>query len=135
MHGRATFLAIYQALLGSEFRPFDPYQGNYIHTNAGVIPTFDQAHPISMDISDVNYHGGIEVADTGNQGTSEIFATVPSGDAGLAHQTADMGGRVVVWGDEWITFDSDWQGFADVQQFWSQMIGWVKPQDFCGLPQ
>ena len=26
---------------------------------------------------------------------SEIFATVPSGDAGLAHQTADMGGRVL----------------------------------------
>ena len=27
--GRATFLADYQALLGSEFRPFDPYQSNY----------------------------------------------------------------------------------------------------------
>ena len=27
--GRAMFLADYQALLGSEFRPFDPYQGNY----------------------------------------------------------------------------------------------------------
>lgn len=28
-YGRATFLADYQALLGSEFRPFDPYQSNY----------------------------------------------------------------------------------------------------------
>jgi hypothetical protein len=27
--GRAQFLADYQALLGSEFRPFDPYQSNY----------------------------------------------------------------------------------------------------------
>ena len=29
VHGRVSFLADYQALLGSEFRPFDPYQGNY----------------------------------------------------------------------------------------------------------
>ena len=28
--GRATFVIDYQALLGSEFRPFDPYQGNYL---------------------------------------------------------------------------------------------------------
>ena len=29
VHGRVTFLADYQAVLGSEFRPFDPYQSNY----------------------------------------------------------------------------------------------------------
>ncbi len=27
--GRATILADYEALLGNQFRPFDPYQGNY----------------------------------------------------------------------------------------------------------
>ena len=110
------------------------YTGGYVHTQAGVIPTFDQMHPVSMGVTDVNFHGGIVPTDTGNQGSSVIFATVPSGDAGLAHETA-MGGRVIVWGDEWITFDSDWQGYADVQKFWSQMVGWAKPQDFCGSPQ
>src|SRR3990170_4410457 len=29
VQGRLTFLADYQALLGEEFRPFDPYQSNY----------------------------------------------------------------------------------------------------------
>ncbi len=29
MHGRITLLADYQALLGEEFRPFDPYQSTY----------------------------------------------------------------------------------------------------------
>jgi hypothetical protein len=110
------------------------YVGGYVHTNVGVTPIFDQAHPISENITDVNYHGGILMTDNGNQGTSEIFATVQSGDAGLAHETA-MGGRVVVWGDEWLTFDSDWQGFVDVQQFWAQMISWVKPQSYCQSPQ
>ena len=28
--GRVTFIGDYQALLGSEFRPFDPYQSNYL---------------------------------------------------------------------------------------------------------
>jgi hypothetical protein len=33
--GRASFLADYQALLGSQFRPFDPYQSNYLLEASG----------------------------------------------------------------------------------------------------
>ena len=33
--GRATFLSDYQALLGSEFRAFDPYQSNYLLEASG----------------------------------------------------------------------------------------------------
>jgi hypothetical protein len=108
------------------------YVGGYFGN--AVIPTFDQNHPISQGIFDVNFAGGIEPRDTGNQGTSEVFATYQMLSAGLAHQTM-MGGRVIVWGDEWITFDSDWQGFADVQQFWVNMVDWARPQDFCVVPQ
>ncbi|MQA28265.1 MAG: hypothetical protein GEU82_00290 [Luteitalea sp.] len=35
--GRATFLVDYQALLGHEFRPFDPYQSNYLLEAAGSV--------------------------------------------------------------------------------------------------
>lgn len=35
--GRMTFLADYQALLGDEFRPFDPYQSNYYLAVSGSI--------------------------------------------------------------------------------------------------
>ncbi|MCY1059727.1 hypothetical protein [Nannocystis sp. SCPEA4] len=108
------------------------YQGGYF--GDGVTPTFDQNHPISMGIIDVNFAGGIAPADTGNQGTSEVFATYQGTNAGLAHQTAGQGGRVIVWGDEWITFDSDWIGYADVQDFWVNMFAWAKPKDFCGQP-
>ena len=87
---------------------------------------------LSVDV-DVNYIGGVAPADLEDQGTSEVFATVPMGDAGLAHETA-TGGRVVVWGDEWVTFDSDWVGFADVQLFWTQVFAWARPQEFCALP-
>jgi len=30
VHGRVGFIGDYQALLGSEYRPFDPYQSNYL---------------------------------------------------------------------------------------------------------
>ena len=105
-----------------------PYFGN------AVIPAFDQNHPVSQGIVDVNFAGGIEPKDNGKQGTSAVFATTQMKNAGLAHETA-MGGRVIVWGDEWITFDSDWQGFADVQAFWVNMVDWARPQDFCVIPQ
>jgi hypothetical protein len=36
-YGRATFVGDYQALLGSEFRPFDPYQSNYLLEASGSI--------------------------------------------------------------------------------------------------
>ena len=108
------------------------YVGDYFGN--AVIPTFDPNHPVSQGIVDVNFAGGIEPRDNGNQGTSKVFATWQAKNAGLAHQTA-MGGRVIVWGDEWITFDSDWQGFADVQDFWVNMVDWARPQDFCVVPQ
>ena len=36
-NGRVSFLADYQALLGSEFRPFDPYQSNYLLEASGSV--------------------------------------------------------------------------------------------------
>jgi hypothetical protein len=36
-NGRASFLADYQAILGSELRPFDPYQSNYLLEASGSV--------------------------------------------------------------------------------------------------
>ncbi|MBL9102975.1 MAG: hypothetical protein JNL82_18670 [Myxococcales bacterium] len=109
------------------------YVGPYFGNN--VIPVFDQNHPIGMGIVDVNFQGGIEPVDMGNQGVSAVFSTIQNQTAGLAHQTAMNGGRVIVWGDEWITFDAVWQGYVDVEDFWVNMFDWVRPQDICASPQ
>jgi hypothetical protein len=37
VYGRTTFVADYQALLGNEYRPFDPYQSNYLLEAASSI--------------------------------------------------------------------------------------------------
>jgi hypothetical protein len=57
VHGRATFLADYQAMLGEEFRPFDPNQGNYTleaATSARLpeVEVFVVLHHVSRHISD-----------------------------------------------------------------------------------
>jgi hypothetical protein len=54
--GRATFLADYQALLGSEFRPFDPYQSNYLLEASGSVFAGDTE--VAAVLSHVSRHLG-----------------------------------------------------------------------------
>ena len=54
--GRATFLADYQALLGSEYRPFDPYQSNYLLEASGSY--FAGKTEIAAVLSHISRHLG-----------------------------------------------------------------------------
>jgi hypothetical protein len=56
-HGRGVFYANYQAVLGEEFRPFDPSQGNYVlgglaTGRAGALEVTGQFHHESRHLSD-----------------------------------------------------------------------------------
>ena len=46
-------------------------------------------------------------------------------------------GHVVVWGDEWITYDSQWQSVQDqqVERFWLNIFKWLSPPHVCQVPQ
>lgn len=59
--GRATFLANYQAILGDEFRHFDPNQGNYILLGTGSMRTE------YAEVSGVFYHQSRHLADRANR--------------------------------------------------------------------
>ena len=59
--GRATFVANYQAILGDEFRHFDPNQGNYILSGSSSLRT---AGP---EIAGVFYHQSRHLADRANR--------------------------------------------------------------------
>jgi hypothetical protein len=54
--GRASFLADYQALLGSEFRPFDPYQSNYLLEASGSV--FVGSTEVAGVLSHISRHFG-----------------------------------------------------------------------------
>ena len=44
-------------------------------------------------------------------------------------------GRVFVWGDEWITYSSEWTLHPDYQvdQFWVNIVKWLSPPRDCRL--
>jgi hypothetical protein len=71
----------------------------------------------------------------------------PDGSAGLtlardaSHHVALQAGQpedghVVVWGDEWITYDSQWRAVHDqqVERFWLNILKWTSPSQVCQVP-
>jgi hypothetical protein len=54
--GRASFLADYQALLGGEYRPFDPYQSNYLLEASGSL--FIGKNEVAAVLSHISRHLG-----------------------------------------------------------------------------
>lgn len=88
-------------------------------------------HPIAMGAQTVQIYGGWRVV-----GAGEVFVR-PQGEPNNSFGTAaGVGmGDAIVFSDEWISFDSEWQAIPEVPVFWSNMIKWVGPKDFCFDPQ
>jgi hypothetical protein len=85
------------------------------------------AHPVTMGVSNINTDNGVEPA---GGGTTLALTQ----DGGIALQvTQASAGRAVVWGDEWITYDSEWQDVQDqqVELFWLNILKWLSPPDTC----
>ena len=59
--GRATFVANYQAILGDEFRHFDPNQGNYILSGTASL------RARGVEVAGVFYHQSRHLADRDNR--------------------------------------------------------------------
>ena len=58
--GRASFVANYQAILGDEFRHFDPNQGNYILAGSASL------RAMQVELAGVFYHQSRHLADRAN---------------------------------------------------------------------
>jgi hypothetical protein len=52
---------------------------------------------------------------------------------GLAQELGT--GRAFVWGDEWVTFDSEWTKIPEIQQFWVNVFSWLGPRTSCIVPK
>jgi hypothetical protein len=96
---------------------------------SGFVTTW-KPHPISMGLTSINTQNGVEPA-----GMGTTLAT-GQGDR-LALQISEVGqGKVVVWGDEWITYDSEWQDVTNqqVELFWVNILKWLSPAKVCQVP-
>jgi hypothetical protein len=88
-------------------------------------------HPVTDQVMNIYSANGVEP--DGAKGTT------------LAHDASQRvalqvvqahSGRVVVWGDEWITYDSQWQAVKDqqVERFWLNIFKWLSPPTTCQVP-
>ena len=91
-------------------------------------------HPVSEGITSVTFLGGfyIDSKDDG-VGQNTVVGTLPAGPVAVAQVRAD--GKLFIWGDEWIEFDSEWKNIPQIKQLWVNILGWLSPAKFCSLPQ
>ena len=100
----------------------------------------------------LNLDGNIEnwIDHPVTQGVEKIFTAngvEPDGRAGLtlardgfdrvALQVSQSDeARLFVWGDEWITYKSQWEAQADqqVERLWLNALSWLSPPQSCQLP-
>jgi len=94
VHGRATFVLDYQAILGSEFRPFDPYQSNYLLEAIGTA-RLPAAVEVGLILNHVSRHLGDRfkrVAVAENSLGLRVWKNVALGGAGARPTTLALRG-------------------------------------------
>lgn len=76
-------------------------------------------------MTSVTFSGGfaIRALPATASSTVTVVATLPGGPAGIAVERG--AGRVYVWGDEWVTFDSQWSTMPEIGIFWQNVLGWL----------
>jgi hypothetical protein len=87
-------------------------------------------HPVTVGLTSVTFAGGYLVKDLGSVGgKSTVIGSISAGPVAFVHERAK--GRAVVWGDEWIEFDSEWKSLPEIEKMWVNIIAWIGPQDSC----
>lgn len=89
-----------------------------------------EPHPVTSGVRNILTENGLEP-----EGTGMTIALGTNGQVALQVAQVDQG-RVVVWGDEWITYDSEWQDVGDqqVELFWLNILKWLSPPNECQVP-
>lgn len=87
-------------------------------------------HPVTDGITNIFISNGVEP--DGANGT-----TIAKGGDSVALQVAQVDkGRAAIWGDEWITYDSEWADVKgqQVEHFWLNLLKWLSPPTQCQVP-
>jgi uncharacterized membrane protein len=96
-------------------------------------------HPINMGLTSLTFAGGlyIDVVNDG-VGVNTTIMTLNPGQQGVVPVGVvqdRVKGRLFVFGDEWVEFDSQWMNMPDIKQFWVQTLSFLGPKDSCVVPQ
>ena len=91
-------------------------------------------HEITKDLTSISFYGGlfVNIVEDGI-GVNKVIMTLPQGPVGVVQ---DRGvGRLFMFGDEWIEFDSEWKNIPQIKQFWVQTLSFLGPKESCQVPQ
>jgi len=91
----------------------------------GPVTSWTHPHPLTEGITSISFKGGVYI-DIVNDGigVNTVIATRPQGPVAVAQER--KAGRMFIFGDEWIEFDSEWQQFPQVKQLWSNVVTWLR---------
>ncbi len=104
------------------------YQGALLN---GPVTDFEP-HPIALGLTSVTFLGGFEVV-ADNPAVNDVVGRLPGGVvAGMAQERA--AGKIFVWGDEWIEYDSEWESLPEITQLWVNIFEWITPVSLCTPP-
>jgi len=109
-----------------------PFNVGYSTTNTALssaVENWNAGHPVSNGISYVYAENGVVV----EPGDGEIVARDEQDQVALAAEEVGEG-HVLVFGDEWITYDSEWTGNREVELLWVNMLKWLTPVRQCQVP-
>jgi len=100
---------------------------------SGPVKTF-APHPITEGLTSISFFGGlyVDIVEDG-VGKNEVIMTLPQGPVGVVQDR--MNGRLFIFGDEWIEFDSEWKNIPEIKKFWVQTLAWLGPKNSCAVPQ
>jgi hypothetical protein len=87
----------------------------------GPVTTFPATHPTTTGLTSVTFSGGRPIVTTAPNVT--VVGTIGTTNVAVAFEHGD--GRVYLWGDEWVTFDSQWTSMPEIEQFWVNAFGWL----------
>ena len=114
-------------------RLLSPFSMGYSTTKTDVGGRCEtwMAHPVTEQVMRIVTMDGVQP--DGASGTTLAY------DEGqrVALQVAEPdAGRLIVWGDDWITYDSEWQAVTDqqVERFWLNILKWLSPAKICQVP-
>jgi hypothetical protein len=81
-------------------------------------------HPLTEGLTSITFQGGFAVVIDDPQTTpATVIGQIETTTVAAAMQYGV--GRVYLWGDEWITFDSVWSGNPELPKLWVDAFGWL----------
>ena len=86
------------------------------------------AHPVTEEVKRIMTMDGVEP-----DGPAGMTLGYDEGHRVVLQVAEAPPGHLIVWGDDWITYDSEWAQIKDqqVERFWLNILKWLSPARVC----